>query len=101
MKSLNLDDPAPQLSFDPFANNIDDKDAVIITVVTNDEKPAEEGDGTLTHRDHQNRRPRFVLPEGLDMSLACGRVRIVGQVPVNRKVDRPQDNFIEYLSVNF
>jgi len=43
LKSLNLDDLAPQLSFDPFANNIDDKDAVIITVVANDEKPAEEG----------------------------------------------------------
>ncbi|CAN5655792.1 hypothetical protein BH10CYA1_BH10CYA1_15490 [soil metagenome] len=33
---LNMDDIAPQLSFDPFANNIDDKDAVIITVVSND-----------------------------------------------------------------
>lgn len=38
LKSLNLDDLAPQLSFDPFANNIDDKDAVIITVVSNDDK---------------------------------------------------------------
>lgn len=36
LDSLNMDDIAPQLSFDPFANNIDDKDAVIITVVSND-----------------------------------------------------------------
>lgn len=43
LKSLNLDELAPQLSFDPFANNIDDKDAVIITVVANDEKSADEG----------------------------------------------------------
>ncbi|HEY9682208.1 MAG TPA: tetratricopeptide repeat protein [Drouetiella sp.] len=36
IESLRLDELAPQLSFDPFANNIDDKDAVIITVVSND-----------------------------------------------------------------
>ncbi|MBS1956568.1 MAG: tetratricopeptide repeat protein [Cyanobacteria bacterium SZAS-4] len=36
LNSMNIPDLAPQLSFDPFANNIDDKDAVIITVVSND-----------------------------------------------------------------
>lgn len=36
LDAMNIPDLAPQLSFDPFANNIDDKDAVIITVVSND-----------------------------------------------------------------
>lgn len=41
IESLRLDELAPQLSFDPFANNIDDKDAVIITVVSNDGESTE------------------------------------------------------------
>lgn len=62
------DEVAPELSFDPFANNIDEKDAVIITIVSNETDRATESSASIETQSQNAEAPADLptAPEELE-----------------------------------